>query len=169
MYTLLWNILNHQQVVYFCILNLINFIPFLDFNLSDSNYASKLKPKISDSVQQETVVALSKRLLPKHFQLFDLIVDRNFSTDKHLDRFKIKTFNNKIVQIKGTTGVSVASGLFYYLKYVANCSVSWSGNQLVNFDQDDIPIPLDTIEITIKEKYFLNLLIYTISITNLYC
>lgn len=154
-----------NRLYIFYIFSLINiFFPFLDLNLFDSNYVLKLKPKVSDSEQQETIVGLSKRLLPNHFQLFELIVDRTFTKDKYLDRFRIKAFNNKIVQIKGTTGVSVASGLYYYLKYVANCSVSWSGNHLFNFDQVGIPIPLNTIEIDIKEKYFLKQLIYTIFI-----
>lgn len=38
--------------------------------------------------------------------------------------------------IKGTDALALTSGFHFYLKYVANCSVSWWGDQLA------LPLPL---------------------------
>ena len=113
-------------------------------------------PKVNDSIQQNTVNDLLKRLLPNHFKWFNLIVDRNFIDNNNNDRFSIETKSNQIIQIKGTTGVAVANGIYYYLKNIANCSISWSGNQMnkfLNNNDNGIPIPLESIKITIRDKF----------------
>ncbi|KAL3211284.1 hypothetical protein MRX96_036515 [Rhipicephalus microplus] len=44
------------------------------------------------------------------------------------DMFVVETFNNS-VSITGSSGVAVATGLYYYLKKFCNVHVSWSGSQ----------------------------------------
>ena len=61
----------------------------------------------------------------------------------------------KLVIIKGTDAVALASGFHYYLKYVANCSVSWLGDQLeltAPLPQPAQPIALGT---TFMYRYYM--------------
>ncbi len=63
------------------------------------------------------------------------------------------------VSISGPDPVSVASGFHYYLKYVANCSVSWYGDQLRNLPATGpIPVPAAPIyqETTYEFRYYFN-------------
>ncbi|ELR20307.1 AlphaN-acetylglucosaminidase, putative, partial [Acanthamoeba castellanii str. Neff] len=64
------------------------------------------------------------------------------------------------VQIQGSSGVALASGLHWYLKYSCNCSVSWgvagSGNNLAL--PSSLPLlskPL-TMQSPVKYRYYLN-------------
>ncbi|KAH9517193.1 Multidrug resistance-associated protein 4, variant 2 [Dermatophagoides farinae] len=99
-----------------------------------------------------------KRLLPQHYKYFIIIVDHHFIDDNggggYLDRFKIESIHKKQkIKITATTAVAAANGLHYYLKYVTNSSISWSGDQ-ININIDDIPPMIDhTIEMTIREKF----------------
>lgn len=94
-----------------------------------------IKPTASDKTQGRAVVELLKRLLGNRSTEFIVLVNRSLSNDS-LDLCELRsTKNNKIVAI-GSTGVSVASGIYNYLKYFCNCHVSWSGDQL------DLPRPL---------------------------
>ncbi|KAM9774055.1 alpha-N-acetylglucosaminidase [Syngnathus typhle] len=97
-----------------------------------------LKAQASDKTQGRAVVGLLRRLLGNRSTEFIIIVNRSLSNDS-LDVCELKsTRNNKIV-VTGNTGVSVASGLYNYLKYFCNCHVSWSGDQL------DLPRPLPKV------------------------
>ena len=64
------------------------------------------------------------------------------------------------MSIVGNDPVAVASGLHHYLKYVANCSVSWLGDQLQNIHelQQNIPMPTETIvqTTTYEFRYYMN-------------
>ncbi|UXI22586.1 mRNA splicing factor [Sarcoptes scabiei] len=117
-----------------------------------------MQPKRSDLIQQKTVTKLIRRLLPKHSQWFRIIVDRKFRSEKDfLDKFKIEDMRDGI-QITGTTGVAAANGFHYYLKYYANCSISWSGDHC-ELDENQKPPKIgDVITKIIKEKfrYYLN-------------
>lgn len=56
------------------------------------------------------------------------------------------------IQITGTTGVAAANGFHYYLKYYANCSISWSGDHC-ELDENQKPPKIgDVITKIIKEK-----------------
>lgn len=44
-----------------------------------------------------------------------------------------------LVVVRGNTGVAIASGLFHYLKYWCNATVSWGGDQL------NLPAPLPAV------------------------
>ncbi len=69
---------------------------------------------------------LLKRLLPEHSQNFEIeIAD---SPDGR-DYFEIASNNGKVV-LRGNNGLSVASGLNWYLKYYCNCHISWCGSRV---------------------------------------
>ena len=63
------------------------------------------------------------------------------------------------VQLVGSDPVSLASGFHHYLKYVANCSVSWLGNQLANLPTTG-PVPTPALPIrettTYQYRYYMN-------------
>lgn len=96
--------------------------------------------------------ALVKRLLPEHTDkfVFELIKPSDGS-----DVFEIVTLDGKIV-ISGNTGISMAMGLNWYLKYFCKCNVSWCGNNL------NLPKELPEVKNKIrkvtwaKHRYFLN-------------
>jgi alpha-N-acetylglucosaminidase len=69
---------------------------------------------------------LIKRILPAHYSHFKVkFIPKN--GDK--DVFELESKNGKI-EISGNDGVSIASGLYYYLKNYANCQITWNGTNL---------------------------------------
>ena len=60
------------------------------------------------------------------------------------------------VGIAGSDAVALASGVHHYLKYVANCSVSWWGDQLSL--PGDLPLPASVIvkQTTYTFRYYFN-------------
>ena len=61
--------------------------------------------------------------------------------------------------VAGNDPVSLASGVHWYLKYVANCSVSWWGDQLANLPATGpIPPPASPIRMstTYQHRYYFN-------------
>ena len=48
-----------------------------------------IQPKINDQIQSDNIYNLVKRLLPHHYYYFNIIVDHNFISNGHLDRFKV--------------------------------------------------------------------------------
>ncbi|NVK52207.1 MAG: alpha-N-acetylglucosaminidase [Flavobacteriaceae bacterium] len=46
------------------------------------------------------------------------------------DFFEIENGKNQKIIIRGNNPISIASGFNYYLKHVANCHISWNGDQL---------------------------------------
>ncbi|XP_075680093.1 alpha-N-acetylglucosaminidase-like [Dermatophagoides pteronyssinus] len=114
-----------------------------------------IQPIINDQIQSDNIYLLVKRLLPHHYYYFNIIVDHNFISNGHLDRFKIESIydDKPKIQIKATTGVAAANGFYYYLKYITNSSISWSGDH-INIKQNDLPPMIDhPIEMIIKEKF----------------
>ncbi|XP_061562460.1 alpha-N-acetylglucosaminidase isoform X1 [Phycodurus eques] len=88
-----------------------------------------LKSRADDKTQGAAVAELLRRLLGTRSAEFVVVVDGSLSDDS-LDVCELRsTKNNKIVAT-GNTGVSVASGIYNYLKYFCNCHVSWSGDQV---------------------------------------
>ncbi len=95
---------------------------------------------------------LVKRLLPKHADKFSFEV---IQSDNGSDVFELETKNGKVI-IRGNTGISMAMGLNWYLKYYCSCNVSWSGNNLA------LPKELPAVKGVFrkvswaKQRYFLN-------------
>lgn len=71
------------------------------------------------------------------------------------DFFEISTREGKIM-IKGNSTLSLATGLNWYLKYVANVHISW--NNLSQSLPTPLPLPHETIHQTTsyKQRYYLN-------------
>jgi alpha-N-acetylglucosaminidase len=59
--------------------------------------------------------ALVQRILPNHFQQFSIEM---LNGNNGKDWFDIESSNNKII-LRGTSGVAVASALYYYLNQFA--------------------------------------------------
>lgn len=94
----------------------------------------------TDAVKSAT--ALLKRILPgyaEHF-IFEIIAKENGN-----DGFEIESKDRKIT-IRGNNGVSMASGLNWYLKYYCHCHVSLNPN----CDQLDLPGPLPPVKTKVR-------------------
>ena len=95
---------------------------------------------------------LVQRLLPKHADQFVFEVIPPVSGR---DVFEIESRQGRIV-IRGNSGISMATGLNWYLKHHCRCHVSWCGNQL------SLPDPLPTVQPKVRRvtwaryRYFLN-------------
>lgn len=70
--------------------------------------------------------SLLKRILPRHAGQF---IIEELNTNYNHDVFELETSGNKIV-IRGTSGVAVASALYYYLNEFCQAQITWNGNNL---------------------------------------
>ena len=118
---------------------------------SNLSHLLSLKPKATAVKQTEAVHGLIGRLLPKQAHLFEVVIDEQL-TNGHLDKFKIEATAKNTIRVTGNTGVAAANGVHYYLKYVANCLTSWSGDQLYTLPVDSLPMPSKPIEMVIRDK-----------------
>jgi len=95
---------------------------------------------------------LVKRLLPEYSDQFSFEVIKPYNG---CDVFELETKRGKVI-IRGNTGISMAMGLNWYLKYYCSCNVSWSGNNLA------LPKELPAVKGVFrkvswaKHRYFLN-------------
>lgn len=71
------------------------------------------------------------------------------------DVFQIESQGARIV-IRGNSGVSLATGLNWYLKHFCRCHVSWYGNQLALPDVLPVVEPMVQEVSWAKHRYFLN-------------
>ncbi|KAF9586962.1 hypothetical protein IFM89_039834 [Coptis chinensis] len=85
--------------------------------------------KATSSVQEAAVMGVLKRLLPTHVTSFyfkivpkDVCGGYSCFWIKNVDKRSVK---GKEIMIKGTTGVDIASGLHWYLKYWCGAHISW--------------------------------------------
>jgi alpha-N-acetylglucosaminidase len=79
--------------------------------------------------------ALVRRVLPQHYQHFKI---ETIETQDGRDVFEIESEGSKIV-LRGNNGISIASGLNWYLKYYCHAHISWCGSQL------NLPTPLPQV------------------------
>jgi alpha-N-acetylglucosaminidase len=86
----------------------------------------------------KSVTALLKRLLPGYTEHF---IFETIAKEKGKDVFEIESKNGKII-IRGNNGVSMASGLNWYLKYYCHCHVSLNAN----CERLDLPEPLPLLK-----------------------
>ncbi|MCP5054126.1 MAG: alpha-N-acetylglucosaminidase [bacterium] len=89
----------------------------------------------------DSAKALLKRLLPSHSRHF---IFRYIPPQGDKDCFEIQSVNNKI-EIGGNTGVSIASGLHWYLKNYCHAHISLNHHRL------DLPLPLPPVKIKIRK------------------
>ncbi|HCX22562.1 MAG TPA: alpha-N-acetylglucosaminidase, partial [Cytophagales bacterium] len=78
-----------------------------------------------DRQEQNAYIDFIGRILPDHVDQF--IVEE--LPDMSEDYFEISSKEDKIV-IKGNDGVAIASGLYYYLKEILHCQITWNGVNL---------------------------------------
>ena len=96
----------------------------------------------------QAVEGLLQRLLPERAEsfVFQLIPRANGQ-----DVFELESLASGQILIRGNNGVSMASGLNWYLKHFANCQVTWRSRQL------DLPNPLpglpEKVQIVSPHKY----------------
>lgn len=93
---------------FFCLLFFIN--------------ASFCKAQLS----RHAAIALLQRVIPNHVDHF-IIEELSDTVDK--DIFEIESRGDKII-LRGNNGVSIASGLYYYLNEYAHCQVTWNGSNM---------------------------------------
>jgi alpha-N-acetylglucosaminidase len=110
------------------------------------------RPGRMDSEAPAAASALLARLLP---QQADRFVFETIPAENGRDVFEIDSRDGKIV-IRGNTGVSMATGLNWYLKHYCHCHISWYGRQL------NLPDPLSEVQPKVRQaswaqyRYFLN-------------
>lgn len=80
------------------------------------------------------------------------------------DFFEIDKRGNKIV-LRGTNGVAIASAFNYYLRYIANCQVTWNGSNL-NLP-NRLPLPAEKIvkNTPYDYRYYLNFCTFNYSMS----
>ena len=99
-----------------------------------------------------------RRILPLRAHQF---VFEQIDADKGNDVFEVAQGENGKIIVRGNTGVSICSGLNWYLKYHCNCSVAWSGNQL------KLPAVLPVVKAKIrkvspyKKRVYLNYCVFS--------
>lgn len=118
-------------------------------------YLSLLWIAISIQVQaqnKEAILHLIKRTVPNHTNSFDI----EYKQDKSgKDFFEISTKKNTIL-LTGNNNISIASALYYYLKNITHCDISWNGINL-NLPQK-LPLLKDKIICysPYQYRYYLN-------------
>lgn len=102
----------------------------------------------------QAVRALTQRLLPAHADCFSF---QTIASDPATNRdvFEIEAEDGQVV-IRGNTGVSMAMGLNWYLKYYCHCHVSWCGHQLTLPDTLPDVTPKVRRVSWARHRYFLN-------------
>jgi len=105
-----------------------------------------------DKDASDAARGLAERLLPGRVEEF---VFESIPFDDGHGVFEIESVDDKVV-IRGNTGVAMAMGLNWYLKYYCKCNVSWCGNNL-NLPEK-LPVVKKTIRKTswAKHRYLLN-------------
>ncbi|MBU0473719.1 MAG: alpha-N-acetylglucosaminidase [Bacteroidetes bacterium] len=94
---------------------------------------------------------LIKRILPDYYNSFLVTINNN--TEK--DYFHIRS-NAGLIEIEANNPISIASGLYWYLKYYCNCHISWTGDQLKL--PKELPLPVEEIahKANFDFRYYLN-------------
>lgn len=128
--------------MYFYLLALLSCLTIVRVAQADGNLELlQLKTETSAATQKEAVSKLIERLLGKDAAShFEVVIDENF-TDGHLDKYRLELAKPGHFRVTGNSGVSASMAVHHFLKYVAQCSYSWSGDQL------DLP-QLDTLRLT---------------------
>ncbi|XP_055956455.1 alpha-N-acetylglucosaminidase isoform X1 [Patella vulgata] len=128
------------MIVYQQILVISLFVCILGINHVNStefDTLKHLKAKTSAEIQTESVKDLIKRVLGSRSSEFNVTVDFNLGPQGK-DTYKIIT-ENGVQKISGSTGVAVAMGFYYYIKYYCNGQYTWAGKQV------NLPVNLPTI------------------------
>lgn len=109
----------------------------------------------TNNEQLESVNALIRRVLKERAAAFKTEIIPSSTGNAGADHFEISRTGTNIL-LRGTNGVSIASAFNHYLRYVANCHVSWNGSNL-NLPSS-LPLPQQTIvrKTPYSRRYYLN-------------
>lgn len=122
------------------LIKLVSILGILLFSLSCKNEAGKNSNSPTGAVEQ-----LVERLLPNHTNSFVFEISKATNGN---DFFELESKDEKIV-VRGNTGVSISSGLYWYLKNYCNAQVS------INYNQLSLPkeLPVLTEKIRIETPF----------------
>ena len=82
--------------------------------------------RVKAQLDLQSARALVQRILPKQAASF---VVEFIQPENGKDAFEIESRNKKIV-LRGSSGVAVASALYYYLNEYCHCQITWNGSNL---------------------------------------
>jgi alpha-N-acetylglucosaminidase len=115
-----------------------------------SQLLAAASPTTSAATQTQAVQALAVRLLGGRATEFSLSVTGQQAIAGQ-DEFSIlSNIGTNQIAINGTTGVAVASGLYYYLKTICNAQVTWGVNGTGN--QLSLPSTLTPVYVAIQMR-----------------
>lgn len=121
------------------ILSLLSFILFL--------------PAAHAGPDPEAARAFLKRIVKDHAADFELRYIPAAANGN--DTYALESHNNKIL-LSGNNNISIASALNHYLRYYANCLISWNGSNL------ELPAKLPSVPVRVSKtspytyRYYLN-------------
>lgn len=122
-------------------------ISLLFFLLTTFAHSKTIDKRSGNIAAEEAAGALLKRVLPNDTDYF---IFESIPAEKGKDLFEIESKKGKIV-ISGNNGVSMASGLNWYLKNHCRCHISLNGSQL-NLP-DPLPMVKPKVRISSPFKY----------------
>ncbi|XP_056649230.1 alpha-N-acetylglucosaminidase isoform X2 [Diorhabda sublineata] len=133
----------YSVLIYLVLINSVLFVKSYKFQET----LGHIKPNTDADVQTEAAKDLVRRVIGSRSTDFLILVDPQLKSENK-DLFKVWK-ENKIVKIVGTTGVAVATGFNYYLKYFCNGHISWEASQL------DLPedLPEANVTITLNDRF----------------
>jgi len=107
---------------------------FMLFHIFNFGFSKKgfetIRPQVSCCKQTEAVHNLMQRNIPKEFHpyfVLEVVEDCDAYIENHFMRIQSHALETglTIIEISGNSGVSVAYGLNYYLKYFTNSQITW--------------------------------------------
>ncbi|XP_025109026.1 alpha-N-acetylglucosaminidase-like isoform X2 [Pomacea canaliculata] len=108
-----------------------------------------IKSKTSDIEQTATVREMAARVTGERAKDFVLIVNSSMAISNK-DTYQLETVDSKL-QITGSSGIAVAMGFYFYLKYYCNSQFTWGG-QNINLP-DPLPAVKGTVTTTAQDRF----------------
>ncbi|CAG5128828.1 unnamed protein product [Candidula unifasciata] len=109
-----------------------------------------IKARASPAAQAEAAQELIVRLIGARASLFTVKVNESIGP-VDCDTFELSSAANGHIQITGTTGVAVAMGFYYYLKYFCSGQRTWAGQQTQL--PEILPVINSPMKITTNDKF----------------
>ena len=135
------------KLFYFAVFCNLLLFPYGDCSFVLEKFKN-LKSRTSPSEQVQAVQNLIKRLFPTRANEFVLDVNEEyFNVANSMDAFEYVSESDGKINVKGTSGVALAAGVYHFLKYYCNIHVSWSGDQL------NLPNPLPIVTTAVRINF----------------
>ncbi|KAJ3683836.1 hypothetical protein LUZ60_014063 [Juncus effusus] len=125
---------NHVFLLLFSLIIIATLLPFASAwrsSLEEAMVKNLNKRRASPEMQETATAGLLQRLLPHHASSFKFHIDSNGKVCGKSSCFFITNIYNSTkhgpeIMIEGTSGVELASGLHWYLKYYCGAHISWN-------------------------------------------